>query len=99
MISKRPSSCVAEYASINRQYFEGQLPTVPVEWVFLTERYGETEHGENGYFKINVDPPLNPDIDRLRETLEHESCHVYVISRYPSAEDHGVEWQTCMSRF
>jgi predicted SprT family Zn-dependent metalloprotease len=94
----RHANLEAEYANINREYFDGQLPTAPVSWAFLTDEMGDTEHGD-GSFAIRLDPQQNPDLKTLRETLRHESCHVYVFSGNPQAEDHGPEFQACMSRF
>jgi SprT-like family protein len=92
----RHSNLEAEYSQINKQYFDGQLPTVTVEWEVLTDEcYGITEHDKNGvYFEIKLDPHENPDMDRLRETLKHESCHVYVFPRIQTQKTTALSSKT-----
>jgi hypothetical protein len=46
---------------------------------------------------IVVDRDENTSIAKVRETLQHEACHVFVDWQEP--EEHGPMFRACMNRF
>jgi hypothetical protein len=51
----------------------------------------------NGTIKILLDPAENLTESDVRETIEHESCHV--ATGGPSETQHGPAFAECMARF
>jgi hypothetical protein len=85
------------FDQINQQYFEGRLSGVQVEWRTMDNRLGETEKlGEHDY-RIGIDRRKNTSIAGVRDTLQHEACHVFVD--WQEAEEHGAMFKNCMLRF
>jgi hypothetical protein len=85
------------FDQINQQYFDGGLSGVRVDWLKLDDKLGEAQKlGEHEY-QICVDRRENASIAEVRETLQHESCHVFVDWQEP--EEHGPMFQACMRRF
>jgi hypothetical protein len=83
----------------NRLYFNNQLPRTVAHSGYLTEMLGGTYQRYDGSFEIVIDLAANPDMAEYRDTVQHESCHVFVMSSSPDAEDHGDEFKTCMGRY
>lgn len=87
------------YGKLNEQFFEGALPTTRVEWSDLTDAQavGQTfQENDGDNFVVQVDRRSNFwDDDELRDTLEHEACHVATWGTETDA--HGPRWQECMS--
>lgn len=88
------------YQELNRQFFEGALPTARVEWADLTnaEAVGLTfQENEGDGFVVQVDRRFNFwDDDELQDTVEHETCHIATWGTETDA--HGPKWQECMAR-
>ncbi|SRR5216683_300083 len=85
------------FQQINEQYFNGELSGVTVEWQTMDNRLGEAQKlGEHDY-RIWIDRRENTSIADVRDTLQHEACHVFVDWREP--EMHGAMFQECMKRF
>ncbi|SRR6266404_1030251 len=85
------------FQQINQQYFDGELSGVRVEWRTMDDRLGEAEKlGEHDY-RIWIDRRENTSIADVRDTLQHEACHVFVD--WQEAEEHGKLFQDCMLRF
>jgi hypothetical protein len=90
------------FVQVNRASFDGMLPDVPVTWVLhLDDAYAKTRTYENGTADIVVSRELVTSESRLRETLQHESCHLLTYDEAASLgeDDHGRLWQACMKRF
>jgi hypothetical protein len=85
------------FQEINREYFDGGLSGIRVEWGHLDQERGETRKLNPGEFLILVDQNENTSIADVRQTLQHEACHVFVDWQEP--EEHGPMFQECMSRF
>jgi hypothetical protein len=86
-----------EYRAINQEYYGGSLPDVPVMWDDLpADRIGETYVSDDGASVIKLDPRGNLDIDEVRSTLKHESCHVYANDEVTAGIMHGSQWRECM---
>jgi hypothetical protein len=85
------------FQQINRQYFNGELSGVRVEWQTMDNRLGEAEKlGEHDY-RIWIDRRENTSLADVRDTLRHEACHVFVD--WKESEEHGAMFQDCMKRF
>ena len=85
------------FQQINRQYFDGGLSGVSVEWQKLDGKLGEAQKlGEHDY-RIWVDRRENTSIADVRDTLQHEACHVFVD--WQEAEEHVAMFRECMKRF
>jgi predicted SprT family Zn-dependent metalloprotease len=89
------------YQQINAQSFDGSLPNVAVEWSQLPDNYGETRFYDDGRVEIGIDRESVTDDEELRETMQHEMCHVAthddVVPLHP--DDHGDLFQSCMKGF
>ena len=92
------------YNTYNEEYFDNELPDIPVHWGDLTSQgwLGITffREGENGEFiprEIIIDRRGHPYPRQALSSLQHEICHVYVHA--PDGLDgHGPEWDACMLR-
>jgi len=85
------------FQQINEQYFNGELSGVTVEWQTMDNRLGEAQKlGEHDY-RIWIDRRENTSIADVRDTLQHEACHVFVDWREP--EMHGAMFQECIKLF
>jgi hypothetical protein len=85
------------FQQINEQYFDGELSGVRVEWVRLDQESGEARKLGEHEFVILVDRRENTSVAEVRETLFHESCHIFVDWKEP--EEHGPMFQECMAKF
>jgi hypothetical protein len=86
-----------EYQDINRQYYGGALPDIPVTWEELpSDRAAETGASDDGPLYIKVDRAKVSGIEDVREDLRHESCHVFTNSEAATGSMHGPEWRECM---
>jgi hypothetical protein len=85
------------FQEINREYFPGELSGVTVEWADLDQELGRVQKIRDGEFLILVDQHENTSSAEVRETLQHEACHVFVDWQEP--EEHGPMFQDCMARF
>lgn len=90
----------AWYAAYNDRWFQNQLPkNTQVVWADLSDfgAMGATVW-VGDHFVIALDPFYNVADVTTKETLLHESCHVYVESTQdvPPGEEHGPAFQTCM---
>lgn len=95
---RTPQYLQAKYQELNKQFFEGALPTARIEWADLTnaEAIGQTFQGNDG-FVVQVDRSSNFwDDDELQDTVEHEACHIATWGTETDA--HGPRWQECMAR-
>ena len=82
---------------INHEYFDGELHSVTVEWRTMDSRLGEAQKlGEHDY-RIWIDRRENTSISDVRDTLEHEACHVFVD--WQESEEHGAMFRDCMKKF
>jgi hypothetical protein len=85
------------FQQINQQYFDGGLSGVRVDWLKLDDKLGEAQKlGEHDYW-IGIARRENTSIVDVRDTLQHEACHVFVDWKEPEA--HGPMFQACMKRF
>ena len=89
------------FVQVNRESFDGTLPDVPVRWAHIKDAYAKTRTYENGTADIVISRELVTSESRLRETLQHESCHLLTYDEAASLgeDDHGRLWQACMDRF
>src|ERR1700676_2403965 len=85
------------FQGINREYFSGELSGVQVEWRSLDGKSGEARKFSDGEFLVLVDQTENTSSGEVRETLQHEACHVFVD--WKESEEHGPMFQACMNRF
>jgi hypothetical protein len=86
-----------EFQRINAQFFNGELSGVRVEWRTLDSDMGEAEKLEERDYRIWIDRRENTSLADVRDTLKHESCHVYVD--WKEAEEHGAMFRECMARY
>jgi len=85
------------FDQINQQYFDGELSGVRFEWRTMDNRLGEAEKlGEHDY-RIWIDRRENTSLADVRDTLQHEACHVFVD--WKESEEHGAKFLECMKRF
>jgi len=78
------------------RYFDGELSGVRVEWQTLDNRLGGAEKiGEHDY-RIWIDRRENTSIADVRDTLQHEVCHVLVD--WQEAEEHGTWHHTAATK-
>ena len=87
------------YGQINSQSFNGQLPDVDIKFSDLTAERGVTRWMEDGSFIIDVDRASNPNERELRDTVQHEACHIATLPNIEPGADHGPAFQNCMARF
>jgi hypothetical protein len=85
------------FQEINREYFDGELSGVTVEWATLDRDSGQARKLGEREFVILVDRRENTSVADVRGTLEHEACHVFVDWKEP--EEHGPIFQRCIARF
>lgn len=96
---RTPQYLQAMYQQLNEKVFENALPTARLEWGDLTDAMGQTSQEGDDSFVIQVDRESNFSFwvdDELRDTVEHETCHVATWSAEEDA--HGPSWQACMTR-
>lgn len=95
---RTPQYLQAKYQELNRQFFEGALPTARVEWADLIDAVGQTfQENDGDGFVVQVDRRSNFwDDDELQDTVEHEACHIATWGTETDA--HGPRWQECMAR-
>lgn len=86
------------YQQVNRDSFNGELPDAQAEWADLDDTYGQTQLYSDGSAEIHMDRASVTSERQLRETMQHEACHVFVGS-VPERDWHGEKWQACMKRF
>jgi predicted SprT family Zn-dependent metalloprotease len=87
------------FQELNKQFFENALPAARFEWADLTgaDAMGQTFQESDDSFVIQVDRNSNFwDEDDLRDTVEHETCHVATWGTEQDA--HGPIFQACMAR-
>jgi len=85
------------FQQINREYFNGELSGVRVEWSHLDQDSGQARKFSDGEFLIMVDRRDNTSFAEVRRTVQHESCHVFVD--WKEKEEHGAMFQRCMARY
>jgi predicted SprT family Zn-dependent metalloprotease len=86
-----------KYRDLNRTFFRNSLPSAIVEWADLTDadNMGQTMQQGDGTFLIQVDRTSNTRDEDLKDTMEHETCHV---ATWGQEEDpHGPLFQDCMA--
>jgi predicted SprT family Zn-dependent metalloprotease len=89
----RRTDLQAVYHQINHNSFDGALPEVPVAWRDL----GDDEYGETDYGSVSINWKLVTTNERLRETMQHEMCHISVGA--VEKDIHGSAFETCVQRF
>lgn len=95
--SLRETNLNPVFQEINREYFAGELSGVRVAWDHLDQERGETRKFGEGDILILVDQGENTSLADVRETLQHEACHVLVD--WQELDKHGPMFQACMERF
>jgi hypothetical protein len=95
--SLRETNLNSVFQQINREQFGSELAGVTVEWADLDQERGESRKLGDGEFLVLVDQNENTSIAEVRDTLQHEACHVFVDWQEP--EEHGPTFQACMKRF
>ncbi|SRR5713101_7332437 len=85
------------FQQINEQYFGGELSGVRVEWSHLDQDSGQARKFSDGEYLILIDQRENTSIADVRDTLQHEVCHVFVD--WQESEEHGAMFQACMKKF
>jgi hypothetical protein len=85
------------FQDINREYFNGELSGVRVEWRTLDGKIGEARKLGDGEYLIFVDRRENTSFADVNDTLRHEACHVYVD--WKEKEKHGPMFRACATRF
>ena len=98
---RTPQYLQSIYQELNKQFFENALPTARFEWADLTgaDAMGQTFQESDDSFVIQVDRNTNFSFwidDDLRDTVEHETCHVATWGAEQDA--HGPMFQACMAR-
>lgn len=95
----------ARFARLNRDYFGGALPAVPVSWepqlieIAALRGDGLILEGLTDGHAIVVNPSLATDLRTLVATLCHEMVHVRLtLAGGPVGEDHGPEFQQQLRR-
>jgi hypothetical protein len=95
----------ARFARLNRDYFGGALPAVPVSWepqlieIAALRGDGLILEGLTDGHAIVVNPSLATDLRTLVATLCHEMVHVRLtLAGGPVGEDHGPEFQQHLRR-
>ena len=79
--------------------FSRSLPAAWIEWADLNaDEMGRTfRDSDDDMFVILVDRKTNFwDDDDLRDTVEHETCHIATWEKDQDA--HGPTWRACMAR-
>jgi hypothetical protein len=61
------------------------------QWRTMDDELSEHE------FRIWIDRRENTSVADVRDTLQHEACHIQVDWKEP--EEHGPAFQECMKRF
>jgi predicted SprT family Zn-dependent metalloprotease len=84
-----------EFERVNARYFDGTLRAT-VQWGFLADDHGQTVKGDSS--QIIIDRSEFRTVEQIRQTLEHESCHVLIDDDQDNRE-HGPKFQKCMQRF
>jgi predicted SprT family Zn-dependent metalloprotease len=87
------------YRQINAESFNSQLPDAEIKWSDLTEQKGLTHWMDDGSSIIEVDCGTNPNESELRDTVQHEACHVATLPDIDKGDPHGAAFQECMKRF
>jgi predicted SprT family Zn-dependent metalloprotease len=89
------------YEQVNRDSFHGELPPATVTWGYLPDAYGETTFYTDDTASIEIDRASVTSGKMLRETMEHEMCHVAtrVVVQETGQDVHGAAWTDCMRRF
>jgi hypothetical protein len=85
----------AEFDRINTRYFGGEL-SATAQWSALPTEYGKTTKSDQNLILIDRTSFRTPD--EIRQTIEHEACHVFDPSDTDNKE-HGPISQACMARF
>ena len=75
------------FQEINQEYFDDELSGIRVEWNHLDQDSGQARKLGEREFVIMVDRSENTSVADVRETLEHEACHVYVDWREKDEHD------------
>jgi hypothetical protein len=95
----------ARYQSLNRDFFGGGLPTVPVSWeprlneIAAIRGDGLILEGLTDGKAIVINPSLQSNRRQLIATLCHEMVHVRLVAAGGAVgEDHGPEFQTQLRR-
>lgn len=66
------------YTEYNQRVFDGQLDFVKLHWnKRLNKTAGQAKH-TNGQYSIELSWKVVDDLDRLKNTLAHEMCHIAV---------------------
>jgi len=93
------------YRAINKDYFGGGLPDVPVSWesrlndIAASRGDGLLLEGLTDGKAIVINPRLRSDRRLLVATLCHEMVHVRLVAGgAPVGEDHGPEFQQQLRR-
>jgi hypothetical protein len=93
------------YRTINKDYFGGGLPDVPVSWeprlndIAASRGDGLLLEGLTDGKAIVINPRLRSDRRLLVATLCHEMVHVRLVAGgAPVGEDHGPEFQQHLRR-
>jgi predicted SprT family Zn-dependent metalloprotease len=85
----------AWFVELNQTKFAGRLPDASVSWAGQRGRLGSTQGFADGSFVIMLDPDEITTEQQAREVLRHEACHV---ATWAEPEEHGSQWQSCMSK-
>ena len=89
------------YRETNKKFFNSELPPVPIA---ITDLSGEDTETETILAMTRFDGSFTMDIDlnrihsqaQLRESIEHESCHIF---GGPEEKEHGSNFRSCLKRF
>jgi hypothetical protein len=94
---RNPAHLAAIYADENRQRFNGRLPAAQIRVANLSE---DNAAGMTAYdgksFTIFFDSKSNQTEIAVRETLQHEMCHIATWQAEP--DSHGPLFQNCLAR-
>jgi hypothetical protein len=95
----------ARYDRLNRDYFGGGLPALPVAWeprlddIAATRGDGLVLEGLTDGKAIVINPSLRSNLQALVATLCHEMVHVRLVAGgHAVGEDHGPEFQEQLRR-
>lgn len=89
----------AWFTYYNHAYFTDSLPTnTLLADIHDVRVLGLTEWNQSGFYQIDINLTLNPDIKQGRATELHEMCHLSLTADEEYELDHGPKFKACMKR-
>ena len=88
------------YIADDNEYFDGQLPIVPIQYVDVAgddDPLAETISENGVLISIKISSYYARDWDTILVNLHHEECHAALI-KIDEFDAHGPKWQNCMDR-